>query len=932
MCTSDIHPKKNRIYSMSYRYQCVRALLTRVFTPVLAACAMLLTPWPLSAQNGFSDAYGEYQNPANTGSDLSKAEQVSAFDRDFPCVIFHGAETAEEEKPGTSELMEGSTAVAIFIPNNTGANPQHPVEVEWTQQLFDEVAANIEANLQWWTDQAARYGIEKTFHIVMYGPDHPATQVDYDPTKMTTFGVVINDMISALGYSEEEYPPAPDQDRGNLADRQRYFLNDLRDSLETDWAFIGNIIAGAESFRSHAALFGPNTNVWYQAARSGLTFAHEVGHIFGLRDTYRERAPYTYNHEMLGFKNRNADFRNPYTVPCMMKNSWGFSSYTAARLGWIDEPGYTTIHPEPAEAPFFLQYRNPETGQPNAFYSRSYTGMTPLPLGLTQDITLSGFPEAGVGGMMFQDPVWSAPPQWSQDRGHSVDLSVEYIDPVDVEVSYSPVGEPAPVSFRFLYDASPVTAARARAVHAGPDGSLAVAGLDGVVVLQDDEAFVLDAPHGRVDSMFRESRGLAEGPDGMLWFTTHFGEVIGWKGGQYIILPEPQLPPAHVVDADGMKPQIAGLQPQTAGLKSQATRLPDPHRFLTYDDYHDYRARDIGPDGVSGVKKAAADEIQRDPAPGWRGGVFGPLAVDQTGVVWTAEDPQGSASRTGGSGLHRFERFGSPEHTIFSTRNSPILSDNVSSLDLDGDGYLWIGFDGGRGGDFDQGLQRFHPENETWEDLSGELPNTRVQLIRYAGERIIVGYTGGFSEYRDGEWEHWVTGLAGVVRDADVDDHGNVFLATVSGLGVYRNGEEQMLFNESNTAMPENHVSAVRVIEPGKLLLGFWLYGGAILEYDASLITSGEVADLPRDVLLHQNYPNPFNPSTVIRFELPAEMAVRLEVFDVLGRRVATLLNERLDSGMYDVAFDASGVASGVYLYRLQTDMGPISRKMILVR
>ncbi len=76
---------------------------------------------------------------------------------------------------------------------------------------------------------------------------------------------------------------------------------------------------------------GIRTNVWYQAARTGLTFAHELGHIFGLRDKYHERAPYTTDHETNGFKNRNADFRNPYTIPCIMKNNRGFSDTTPRR-------------------------------------------------------------------------------------------------------------------------------------------------------------------------------------------------------------------------------------------------------------------------------------------------------------------------------------------------------------------------------------------------------------------------------------------------------------------------------------------------------------------------------------------------------------------------------------------------------------------------
>lgn len=341
---------------------------------------------------------------------------------DYTCAIPHAS---EDEIPGTSDRMEGSTAVAIFIPNNTGANPNHPVAVQWTEQLLSEVMENVEANLQWWTDQAARYGIEKTFEIVLFGPDHPATQVDYDPTLAGTLGVVINDMISGIGYSEEVYPPSPDQTRGNLGDRQRYFLEDLRDSLGTDWAFIGNIIGGAEWFRSHAALFGPNTNVWYQAARSSLVFAHEVGHIYGLRDTYRERAPYTVNHEMNGITNRNADFRNPYTVPCIMKNNWGFSTYTAVRLGWIDEPTYTTVNTVPSDAPFEVLYRNSETGQPVSIYGRTYHGSTSLPLGLTHDITLRAYQSAGVDGMLFTQPQWIASPEWARIRGNLIDISVE---------------------------------------------------------------------------------------------------------------------------------------------------------------------------------------------------------------------------------------------------------------------------------------------------------------------------------------------------------------------------------------------------------------------------------------------------------------------------------------------------------------------------
>ena len=83
---------------------------------------------------------------------------------------------------------------------------------------------------------------------------------------------------------------------------------------------------------------------------------------------------------------------------------------------------------------------------------------------------------------------------------------------------------------------------------------------------------------------------------------------------------------------------------------------------------------------------------------------------------------------------------------------------------------------------------------------------------------------------------------------------------------------------------------------------------------------------------LHQNYPNPFNPSTTIKFELPKSSDVRLSVFDMLGREVSVLVNERRDAGVHEVKFDASGFSSGVYFYRLRAGDFVETRKLVLVR
>jgi len=83
---------------------------------------------------------------------------------------------------------------------------------------------------------------------------------------------------------------------------------------------------------------------------------------------------------------------------------------------------------------------------------------------------------------------------------------------------------------------------------------------------------------------------------------------------------------------------------------------------------------------------------------------------------------------------------------------------------------------------------------------------------------------------------------------------------------------------------------------------------------------------------LSNNYPNPFNPVTTIRYELPVNSNVRLEVFDILGRRVAVLVDGMIEAGVHEVTFNASNLASGVYLYRLSTADFVQTRQMVLVK
>ena len=92
------------------------------------------------------------------------------------------------------------------------------------------------------------------------------------------------------------------------------------------------------------------------------------------------------------------------------------------------------------------------------------------------------------------------------------------------------------------------------------------------------------------------------------------------------------------------------------------------------------------------------------------------------------------------------------------------------------------------------------------------------------------------------------------------------------------------------------------------------------------------ISDLPNTLQLDQNYPNPFNPSTNISFALPVQTSVNLTVYDMLGKKVSTLYSGNLSAGYHTMQFKANNLASGVYIYRLETPSEVITKKMLLVK
>ena len=83
---------------------------------------------------------------------------------------------------------------------------------------------------------------------------------------------------------------------------------------------------------------------------------------------------------------------------------------------------------------------------------------------------------------------------------------------------------------------------------------------------------------------------------------------------------------------------------------------------------------------------------------------------------------------------------------------------------------------------------------------------------------------------------------------------------------------------------------------------------------------------------LHQNYPNPFNPSTKIKYSIINKAIVIIKVYDILGNEIKTLVNEEKTIGNYEIEFDGSNLASGIYLYRMQAGNFSDTKKLILIK
>lgn len=184
------------------------------------------------------------------------------------------------------------------------------------------------------------------------------------------------------------------------------------------------------------------------------------------------------------------------------------------------------------------------------------------------------------------------------------------------------------------------------------------------------------------------------------------------------------------------------------------------------------------------------------------------------------------------------------------------------------------------------------------------------------------------------------------IKDLDYDDDEDIIVNTIDGdIYVYGNmGNKEFIERKLPVSSKRGHALILGNFDgdlefdlaygSDSLSVLFNIRNNIGMSEETDITTSQELEKYskPDAIGLSQNYPNPFNPNTQIRYSIPKATVVKLEVYDMLGKKVATLVNERKSSGQYLVNFDASQLSSGVYIYSIQTGDLHQTKKMLLIK
>jgi hypothetical protein len=230
-----------------------------------------------------------------------------------------------------------------------------------------------------------------------------------------------------------------------------------------------------------------------------------------------------------------------------------------------------------------------------------------------------------------------------------------------------------------------------------------------------------------------------------------------------------------------------------------------------------------------------------------------------------------------------------------------------------------------------QGVFRSTDKGSSWTSVNGDVAPFTGKFLAAVGPNIYSATDFDFFSLTTDGGEHWRVVTAGLQTPIYFDALGvkgrDVFLSTTGG--VYLLNQAKSGWIDVNENLPTRVMSfafAGADVLVGTLQAGVWRRPLSEL-----VSVSMPTTEVPASFALAQNYPNPFNPSTTIRYALPHRSRVSLIVYNTLGQQVATLVNGEVEAGYHEVTFNANGLASGVYFYRMTAGDFVQTKRLVLL-
>jgi photosystem II stability/assembly factor-like uncharacterized protein len=235
----------------------------------------------------------------------------------------------------------------------------------------------------------------------------------------------------------------------------------------------------------------------------------------------------------------------------------------------------------------------------------------------------------------------------------------------------------------------------------------------------------------------------------------------------------------------------------------------------------------------------------------------------------------------------------------------------------------------------------------SWIDVTGTLPqryvtdvvcDKRDPAIAYAtlsGYNLDLNNTHIFRTTNYGaNWTNISSNMPNVpVNSLIIDYNATQLLYVGCDVGVYYTTNLGSSWQVLGTGLPNAAVFDINYHQPTKKLAA-GTHGRSMFEIDLSTLISVEniISTTAKEYKLHQNFPNPFNPTTKINFEIPKAGNVSINIYDITGRLVSSLLNKNLSVGKYEIEWNASGISSGIYFYRIESGNFVDVKKMTLIK